>query len=336
MVRKSKIAAEILGPGINTDSRLTVLKAQPLLSLCRTDMKLTEFKILDLYLSRINSHDPDKRTVVLSKGEIENVLGVDKINKAALISRIKGLGRMVEVATDDHEINEIALFEQIQGSQDEDGVWTVKLTCTAQAIKYIFNVESLGYLRYKLRNVIQLNSRYSYVLFLYLESNRYRQSWDISVEDLKHILKCDDDASYTQYKRFNDLVLKRACKELQEKTECRFTYTPVKRGRRIVAIHFDLETLAALDEPEQQLDGQLELELDPNNPLALYTDACDNAFGPEQMRAIVAAIADKDIGDELGRWHYLHRMYTRMMGQDAKKPIRNKYEYFLTMLDHDR
>ena len=50
--------------GIPTDeNKLMVQKSNPLQSLSETGMSLVEFKILDAYLSRINSHDEEKRYV---------------------------------------------------------------------------------------------------------------------------------------------------------------------------------------------------------------------------------------------------------------------------------
>ena len=66
---------------------------------------------------------------------------------------------------DDKKIHKIALFDEAQGEIDKNGLWQIKLTCTAQAMKYVFNIEDLGYLRYKLRCITKLTSRYTYILF---------------------------------------------------------------------------------------------------------------------------------------------------------------------------
>ena len=126
----------------------------------------------------------------------------------------------------------ISLFEQAECEQDENGLWQVDLTCTATAMKYIFNIENIGYLRYKLRSITSLRSRYAYILYLYLEKNRFRQSWEVDVDKLRQILCCSEE-TYKEYKRFNDLILKKCFKEIHEKTECRYSYySPLKRFRR--------------------------------------------------------------------------------------------------------
>ena len=265
MPHKKKVIEPIVGPGKKPEDKLTVQKSIPLFSLWRSDMSLTEFKILDTYLSRINSHDPDKRTVVFTKGELECLLGVTRINKPDLIARLKGLYRGVDVECSNKRIHTIGLFEEACGEMDENGQWTVKLTCTTKAMKYIFNIENLGYLRYKLRCITNLTSRYTYVLFMYLESNRFRKSWEVDVAELKQVLNCDTEPTYTQFKRFNDLILKKCQKELQEKTECRYSYAPIKKGRTVVAIRFDLETLPRLEEDADPDQGNFDDYLQEKN-----------------------------------------------------------------------
>ena len=149
---------------------------------------------------------------------------------------------------------------------------------------YIFNVENIGYLRYRLRNVINLTSRYSYVLYLYFEQNRRMHlSWEISLDDLKALLRCTAE-TYSQYKRFNDLVLKKCHKELNEKTECHFSYEPIKKGRKVTAIRFTLEPINS--EIDLSLPGQISLEDHPAHPLRAYRPKGSGETLPDVLRRI--------------------------------------------------
>ena len=157
------------------EDKLTVQKSLPLFSLWRSNLSLAEFKILDTYLSRINSHDPQKRAVIFEKGELEKILGVKKINNQDLKDRLKNLmGNVIEVP--DSSVKKgfrlVTLFEEASAEQDDYGLWQVRLECTQKAMRYFFNIENIGYLRYKLRCITSLTSRYTYIMFIYLESNR--------------------------------------------------------------------------------------------------------------------------------------------------------------------
>lgn len=82
----------------NLKDTYEVQKSNPLFSLWKSDLTLQEFKILDTYLSRIDSHNPEKRCVRFEKGEMESILGVTKINQKDLEERLKHLmGYIVEL-----------------------------------------------------------------------------------------------------------------------------------------------------------------------------------------------------------------------------------------------
>lgn len=339
MARPKKNTEPIVGAGRDPETRLTVQKSIPLFSLWRSDMSLAEFKILDTYLSRINSHEPEKRTVVFTKGELEQLLGVKKINKADLTTRLNGLGRFVEVEQSDKKLHKVALFEEAYGDMDENGLWTIQLTCTPKAMKYIFNVEKLGYLRYKLRCITSLTSRYTYVLFMYLEANRFRKSWTVDVDELRQVLNCDQEQTYTEFKRFNDLILKKCQKELLEKTECRFDYEPVKTGRRVTGVKFTLETLADTIEPA--IPGQMSLEdYENEDPNAIYAEVLPPELTAEQVEALRVLAGRKVPWDPYGAMprecvvaDYLRHKVLLMNA--SKKEIKYKYNYLLSMIERD-
>lgn len=337
---------------LGNEDKLIVQKSLPLFSLWRSELTLAEFKILDTYLSRINSHDTDKRVVMFEKGELENILGVKKINQKDLEDRLKHLmGNVVEIADEDIKkgFKLITLFEEAIAEQDKNGLWQIKLECTQKAMKYFFNIENLGYLRYKLRCITSLTSRYTYIMFIYLEANRYRKSWDISVDELKQILDCDKEETYKAFKRFNDLLLKKVQKEMNEKTECRYKYEPIRKGRNVVAIHFEIETLSntnleEIDENQMtfeqwQEEAVKEKEL-WQEPLEIFE------FNQEQYDEIFSVLitipSDKlpqsqacQGSVELMRYHYLDQKAKEILRRDKQKPIRSKFAYLLKLMKQD-
>lgn len=217
--------------------KLIVQKSKPLFALWQSDLTLAEFKILDVYLGRINSHDEEHRTVKFEKKELEGLLGVKEIKPEVLDDRLKHLMTSVKLPDDKNGFTRISIFEKAYVEIDEYGLWQVELTCTPSAKQFIFNIEDLQYLRYKLRNIIHLKSRYSYIMFLYILNERYRGTWKISLDDLRLLLCCNNE-SYNKFKVFNDQVLKRVQEEIHRVTDLRYTYETVKKGRTVVGIKF--------------------------------------------------------------------------------------------------
>ncbi len=328
---------------LGSEDKLTVQKSLPLFALWRSELTLAEFKILDTYLSRIDSHKPEKRVVVFEKGELEKILGVKKINNKDLEERLKHLmGNVVEIPDNDAKrgFRLVTLFEEAAAEQDDYGLWQVKLECTQKAMKYFFNVENLGYLRYKLRCITSIKSRYSYIMFTYLEHNRFRKSWEVPVEELKQLLDCNADR-YKEFKYFKTEVLARVQKEMHEKTECRYSYEPVKKGRSVVAVRFTVETLpkAIEDIDENQMreivkTGQItELWQEPLKELNLTNEQyeCIRASLVTVQRHKLPASPDCPDDIDVKQYHYLDQKVKDMKRRKIKKP----FEYLMEILSRD-
>lgn len=328
--------------GLGDVEKLTAQKSTPLQSLTQTDLTLPELKILDVYLSRIDSHDPEKRTVQIEKGELERVLGVTRILKDDLDKRLRHLFQAVEVKdkTKRKGFKIISLFEEADAEPDENDLWTITLTCTLPAREYIFNIENLGYLRYRLKNIIELKSRYSYILFMYLENNRgFRNSWEIKLDDLKELLKCNAE-TYKTFFRFNGLVLSKCHQEINEKTDCKFDYEPIKRGRAIVAIRFTLKTLKQL--AVEDVANLPEVQSMPDNR-SLWESALKEWKLSQEKLDELAALLDtvpksklpEAEDTEQSKYKYIALKAAEIKRRSKEKRISNRFAYLKKMIDAD-
>ena len=337
---------------LGNEDKLTVQKSLPLFALWRSELTLAEFKILDIYLSRIDSHKPEKRAVMFEKGELEKILGVKKINNQDLEIRLKHLmGNVIDIPDESMKkgFRLLTLFEEAAAEQDDYGLWQVKLECTQKAMKYFFNIENLGYLRYKLRCITSLTSRYTYIMFIYLEANRYRKSWDVPLDELKQILDCEKVETYLAFKEFNKQVLKRVQKEMYKKTESRYSYEPIKKGRSVVAVHFEVETLTkvSLEEvDEKQIPLKLWQEGAVKEKELWQTPLEDFNFTQEQYNelfSVLITIPDFKLPQssvcygsvELMRYHYIDQKAKEIVRRDKQKPIRSKFAYLLKVIKQD-
>lgn len=322
------------------ENKLIVQKSNPLQSLSETELTLPEFKILDAYLARINSHNTNKRTVKLEKGELERTLGVSRILKDDLNKRLRHLFQVIEVKDDSKckGFKLINLFEEAEAEQDDDGLWQITLTCTPSAREYVFNIDNIGYLRYRLKNIVNLTSRYSYILYLYLENNHFRKSWKISLEELKKILNCTAE-SYNKYKELNDKILKKCQQELHNKTDLRFSYQPTdKKGRSYTAIKFTVETITdrLQLEPNKAISAESEQSSLPSseNELSAYLAVCKNELSAEQIKLLLDLMS---FIEEEQRLSYFQHIFTRLEYQASKsgKKIASPFAYLTQMIKND-
>ncbi len=341
MPRRKNTPIKTLG---NAPDKLIIQKSLPLYSLWQSDLTLAEFKILDTFLSRIDSRHPERRSVIFKKGELENLLGVKRIRTEELDNRIAHLCTSVRVEDKNatRGFARVSLFAKAVAEPDEDGLWTVELKATSEAMEYIFNVEAIGYLRYKLKSIIGLQSRYSYVLFLYLEAHRNMGlRWDVPLSELKQILSCDSEESYNEFKIFNNRVLKRCQTEIHEKTPCRFSYEPIRRGRKVASIRFVLE-------PMSELPDQLMLEsFKKTDDRDLYEDALaplsltvEQIAEVKELLVLIPAqklpvLPNSMAATSLRRCHYLRLKVATMQRIDSEEHINDKFAYLKKAIRKD-
>lgn len=353
MARRKKIEP-IMGIGKDPENKLKVQKTRALAALWQSDLTLAEFKIMDAYLARIDSRKPEMRTVQLTKGELEAALGVTRINHDDLEQRLRNLYSPINLEKGNpKKIKLRALFEEADAEQDEDGIWQVQLTCTDAAMKYMFNVDEIGYFRYKLRSITSITSRYSYILFVYLEANRFRGTWEIDLDELKQLLNCHTEETYKEFKRFNDLILKKCQKELDEKTDCKFTYETIRKGRSISAIRFKLKPLSPQLEAELNGDRSgepVQLTIDEHEFRSKREAICSgfgekifDEFSDEQLIEFRALAWGKEDPDEVERQDaFLHDtkvatemavsklIYEKILAMNAysqRETVKNRYTY---------
>ena len=332
----------------NLKQSYEVQKSTPLFSLWKSELSLSEFKILDTYLSRINSHNPEQRCVRFEKGEMERLLGVKQLKPTELKIRLRHLMEQVVELKDPRKNRGfalISLFSMAYCEKDENEQWQIDLSCTQEAMEYFFNIEEIGYLRYKLRSIININSRYSYILFTYLENNRFRKEWTVDLIELKQILNCENDESYNEFKIFNNRILKNCHRELTEKTDLSYTYEPIKTGRRVTAVKFTLSTLSDIV-PKLQEPVQLSFNFENssssfNDNIEFLSDACEGAFSYEEIELIFNLISTMELpshkdGIQFARFHYLLEKYTLLKVEAKKHNIKNKFNYFKAMIENDR
>ena len=77
--------------GLGNLDKLFVQKAKPFLNVIRMGLSLEELKIFDTFLARINSYDPEICTVIIEKGELEDLFGVSRIRKEKLDGYLRNL-----------------------------------------------------------------------------------------------------------------------------------------------------------------------------------------------------------------------------------------------------
>lgn len=220
--------------------------------LINANLSLIELKLIDVYLSRINSHDPSAREVVFKKGELEKLFGVKRIQNEALHKYLDDLMKLHVIICSEKEDDNMyiahkqsfAMFNELYMILDKsDGLWTVHMKCGDDAAALIFNIDKIGYLQHAVKNTAKLSTIHSFMIYKFIESHRmnnlpYPQTFAVPLDDLRKQVNCID--KYSTFRDFNKYVLKASRTEIFEKTTTRFDYELVYSGRFVSKIKFTI------------------------------------------------------------------------------------------------
>ena len=236
-------------------------------------------KIFELAVSCIDTDNPPKDNIIyLSKSELFTFFKVNDSNKH---SRFK---QAIEVMQKQAYFNIKANKEL--GIEYESIVpipyikWTdytdeVILQFQPQIMPYLIELKK-NFTQYALSDVMELNSKYSIILYKWLSMNynQYEhysikggrreeqlevyQNPSISIKELR--IMTDTINLYKTFKDFDSYVLKNSLKEINEHTHFNVSYEKLKVGRSIDRIQFHISK----KEQPQELNGEYKArEQDP-------------------------------------------------------------------------
>lgn len=180
------------------------------------DMTLTELRFFSLYLSRINSENPEEREVTISITEFEELFETH-LNSSTLNQKIYSiLKRAVNVRmVEENKLRKLMLYSMFEWT-DEERPNEFKVRCNADVLPYLFHIKDKGcYTSYKLEQISKLNSvskiRFYEIMKQYLAMNEVTFEW----EELRNMLF----ANYTEFRDFNKYMLNSALNDVNEFTD---------------------------------------------------------------------------------------------------------------------
>ena len=217
-------------PGAEQTNIPLVQKSHQLLdALSRSGFSLLQYRLIDCYLHRINTHQPQYREVVFEKAELEQLLGGIRIKTDDIIAALDRLLEKVLHFVVNKETGEAAdaiLFERAEIGYFGERLLIV-LSCSAETIPYIFHLEEVGYIKYPLLASLSLSNLHTYLLYMYLLENRFRGHWTVNILILRSILGCEH--SYPKFFLFNEKILKAAHSQIDVISDLHYTYRAIKK-----------------------------------------------------------------------------------------------------------
>jgi plasmid replication initiation protein len=202
-----------------------VEKSRNMVAMQCFSMGLQELKILDVYLSKIDPRDKNTRAVVFKKTEYEQLLGLEKIDAKRLEEYVTHLMRnIINIPLSDKKFRKHVLFPNAT-FEKINGEWTIALEINPQLDEVFFNIENLGYIRYRLQYTVKLQSKYDIKLYLFFKLHEYNKpcAFNIQLSELKEKIECTQK-SYNKYFLFNQKVLAPSVQRINSFTDINVEY----------------------------------------------------------------------------------------------------------------
>lgn len=106
-----------------------------------------------------------------------------------------------------------------------------------RVIPFIHHLQE-KFTQFELINTLAMKSQYSIRLYELLKSYESLFIYTVELEEFKNILSVDKYKRYPDFRRF---VLDTAIKEINEYTDIKVTYKPIKKGRKISILEFTIK-----------------------------------------------------------------------------------------------
>jgi len=331
-----------------------VEKSRFLLGMKAPNYELGELKILDTYLARINARDPETQAVTFTKEEYESLMGFSDSRPETLKKRTEGLlGKVVTIPLEDGKKGwrKLTLFTKAECIQDEYGGYVVNLNCNPELQPIFFNVENAGYLRYRLKNILPLTSKYSALLYIYLKDNMFRAPFEIPLNEFRERLEITAPR-YEGFKYLRAEIIDKVVGEINEKTDIDVSYERKTRGRITVSLIFDVKGKPAQVLPKEEFEQLRFFPKDStrnvydSNLMEFYAEAFDYEFTQMQLDIVLKLPAVQNITDiglsfetnQMRKYAYLQQKYSELNYRCARTDlpmIKNRFSYYKSIIEAD-
>lgn len=249
---------------ISIERDFQVAKANELIQNAINNYNLTELKAFCYILSKVKPTDQTGQEYKFKINDFCEVCGIETNNGQNYQRVKKALKGLADKSY--WQITENGSEKLIRAIDDPEvhrGSGTIKVKLHHSIEPYVLNLQG-QYTQYSLLGVCPMRSAYSIKLYELLKSytGLHRKTFDL--EDLKQRLQ----APYSRYKDFRVKAIEVAVREINLYTDIEITWEPIKIGRSVAKISFEIKKRDSLAiwtagrNAIDTLDGQLRLNMD--------------------------------------------------------------------------
>lgn len=210
--------------------------------LIQSSYKLTlqQQRILLIIASRIQPKDENFKLYQFNTKDIIDILGLSR-SSGSYYTQIRNIvndlqTKTLTIKTKDRETN----FTWVITSDyfPKQGFFQVELH---PKLKPYFLELKDKFTKYRLENVLKLNSSYSIRMYELLKQYENIRTRSFDVDELKELLAIEP-GKYKQYGHFKSKILLHSQEQIEKHTDLRFEFKEIKSGRKITKLEFYIKS----------------------------------------------------------------------------------------------
>lgn len=230
----------------------------------RYTLTITEQRLVLFLLSKIRPEDEDFKDYEIKVSDFKDLLG---IQSKAVYGQMKDILKRLASRTVYIERNGGFLISHWFSSAEyipHDGV--VRISLDQKLKPYLIQLKE-QFTKYRLFVIAQFQSTYTVRMYMLLKQYQAIGYREFDLQELREILGIADD-TYPDFKRFRARVINQAQKELGKKnkeghylSDINFELVPIRTGRKITRLRFNIKT----QKHQEHLPIELDIELPSAN-----------------------------------------------------------------------
>lgn len=262
MPKKKKQPSEQQEIQTRSGREMEVYKRSDMIQKGRHELSLQEQKCILYAISKIKPEDTAFQEYSFELGDFFRLCGLQKESYHELKAILQGLADRSWWATiDDKGTESLVRWFSTLRTNKRSGRVTIKFH--EDMMPYLLELTKGYYTHYQLKYILAMKSQYAIRLYELLKSyQRNNFEWFFEIDQLKKLLSCEH---YIRFPDFRRWVLETAVAEINEYSDIKIAWEPIRHGRKVVRINFYMtgKKADALLETDRaicdSLDGQIDL-----------------------------------------------------------------------------
>jgi len=223
---------------IKTLRQYKVVKANELIQKSRFSLSTQQQKCLLYIISKIKPTDKDFNEQTFDISEFCRVCGLDYSNGANykyIKNSLKTLrDKSIWVTLEDGSETTLAWINKVTINKKSG---KVKIRLDDDMKPYLLQLEE-KFAQYELIHTLAMKSQYSIRIYELLKSYQYKKVMDFDIDEFKRLI---DAEKYVNFKDLRVKVIAIAMREIDAYSDLLVNYTPIKKGKKVVGLEFDIK-----------------------------------------------------------------------------------------------